>query len=265
MGITLLAHAAMPLKFWDEAFQTVVFLINRLPSKVIDNDTPLHRLYKQEPDYSFLRTFGYAVWPNLRAYNTCKLQFRSKRCVFIGYRNSLKGFKCLDPSEGRIYISRDVVFDETVFPFSQLHANAGAQLRTELQVLPQILLNPSMSFGDAHIHDQHFTSSVPANVSSSSMFQSIEKTSTPNSACSSEHGDADQPYRMCPVPSGHTHANGDPPVDTTSIGSRSPSGSLRSPGVVPSTMIALMSSSTPAASPDPSAGEQLLDLATESG
>lgn len=136
MGITLLAHALMPLKFWDEAFQTAVFLINRLPSKVIHNDTPLHRLYGEEPDYTFLRTFGCAVWPNLRAYNTRKLQFRLKRCVFIGYSNSHKGFKCLDPCEGWVYISRDVVFDENVFPFATLHPNASARLRAELQILP---------------------------------------------------------------------------------------------------------------------------------
>jgi histone deacetylase 1/2 len=29
-----------------------------------------------------------------------------------------KGYKCLDHSTGRIYISRDVVFDETVFPYA---------------------------------------------------------------------------------------------------------------------------------------------------
>jgi hypothetical protein len=29
-----------------------------------------------------------------------------------------KGYKCLDRSTGRIYISRDVVFDESVFPFA---------------------------------------------------------------------------------------------------------------------------------------------------
>ena len=29
-----------------------------------------------------------------------------------------KGYKCLDKSTGRIYISRDVVFDESVFPFA---------------------------------------------------------------------------------------------------------------------------------------------------
>lgn len=53
-----------------------------------------------------------------------------------------KGFKCLNVSTGRIYISRDVVFDEQIFPFSQLHANAGAQLRKEVVPLPPNLLNP---------------------------------------------------------------------------------------------------------------------------
>lgn len=94
----------------------------------------------------FLRTFGCACWPNLRPYNNRKLQFRSRRCVFLGYSNLHKGFKSLDPFEGRIYISRDV-FDEHVFPFSQMHPNAGARLRAELVVLPDVVLNPSSSFG----------------------------------------------------------------------------------------------------------------------
>lgn len=105
----------MPLKLWDEAFLTAVFLINRLPSKVIQNDTPYERLFGQKPDYSFLRTFSCACWPNPRPYNTKKVQFRSKRCVFLRYSNSHKGFKCLDPSEGRVYISHDIEterFDE---------------------------------------------------------------------------------------------------------------------------------------------------------
>lgn len=102
------------------------------------------------------------------AYNSKKLQFRSKRCVFLEYSNLHKGFKCLDPSEGRVYISRDVVFDERVFPFSQMHPNAGARLRAELSLLPDILKNPSSSFGDATLRDQTLTNSLPTNVSPSS-------------------------------------------------------------------------------------------------
>jgi hypothetical protein len=35
-----------------------------------------------------------------------------------------------------VYISRDVVFDETVFPFHKLNPNAGARLRAEILLLP---------------------------------------------------------------------------------------------------------------------------------
>lgn len=58
VGLSLLAHASMPLKFWDEAFITATYLINRLPSKIINNETPLERLHHHPPDYSVLRTFG---------------------------------------------------------------------------------------------------------------------------------------------------------------------------------------------------------------
>lgn len=64
---------------------------------------------------------------------------RSKQCAFLGYSNIHKGFKCLDISTGRVYISRDVVFDENIFPFERLHANAGARLRSEILLLPSSL------------------------------------------------------------------------------------------------------------------------------
>jgi hypothetical protein len=35
-GLSLLAHASMALKFWDEAFLAATYLINRLPSKLKD-------------------------------------------------------------------------------------------------------------------------------------------------------------------------------------------------------------------------------------
>lgn len=61
VGLSLLAHASMPLKFWDEAVLTAIFLINRLPSRVINNETPYERLFGDAPDYSFLRAFSCAV------------------------------------------------------------------------------------------------------------------------------------------------------------------------------------------------------------
>jgi histone deacetylase 1/2 len=117
----------MPLKFWDEAFLAATYLINMLPTKVIDNETPMERLLT--PDYASLRTFGCACWPNLWPFNKRKLAFRSKQCAFIGYSPRHKDVKCLDIKSGQIYLSRDVVFDESVFSFASLHPNAGALLR----------------------------------------------------------------------------------------------------------------------------------------
>jgi histone deacetylase 1/2 len=120
-GLSLLAHASMPVKFWDEAFYTAVYLINRLPTHVIDNANPLECLLgdKAKPNYDLLKSFGCACWPCLRPYNARKLTFCSKECVFIGYSSHHKGYKCLDIATGRIYISRNVIFDETVYPFSR--------------------------------------------------------------------------------------------------------------------------------------------------
>jgi hypothetical protein len=54
-----------------------------------------------------------------------------------------KDFKCLDIPTGRVYISQDVIFDENVFPFANLHSNAGAQLQSEILVLPPAHPNPN--------------------------------------------------------------------------------------------------------------------------
>lgn len=129
VGLALLANASMSLKFWDEAFLTATYLINMLPSKVIDNDTPIERLFKQSPDYSSLHIFGCACWPNLRPYNQRKLPFCSTQYVFLGYSPMHKGVKCLDIKSGHVYISRDVVFNENMFSFANLNPNAGAQLQ----------------------------------------------------------------------------------------------------------------------------------------
>jgi hypothetical protein len=47
-----------------------------------------------------------------------KLAARSTACVFLGYPSSHKGYRRLDLSSRRIIISRHIVFDESIFPFT---------------------------------------------------------------------------------------------------------------------------------------------------
>lgn len=48
---------------------------------------------------------------------------RASACVFLGYSNSQKGYKVQDLLTNKIFISRDVVFHETMFPCSHLPQN----------------------------------------------------------------------------------------------------------------------------------------------
>lgn len=52
-------------------------------------------------------------------YKTNKLDPTYLPCVFIGYSNKHKGYKCIYPLTGRIYILRHVVFDKLVLPYSK--------------------------------------------------------------------------------------------------------------------------------------------------
>jgi hypothetical protein len=65
-------------------------------------------------------------------HNAHKLQFRSRRCAFFGYSNMHKGFKYLDISTSRIYISHDVIFYENIFPFAELPNNSGSCYTSEI-------------------------------------------------------------------------------------------------------------------------------------
>ncbi|KAJ4720471.1 Retrovirus-related Pol polyprotein from transposon TNT 1-94 [Melia azedarach] len=115
-GLTLLAQASMPLKFWWEAFSTATFLINRLATPTLGDKSPFHALFHTKPDYTMIKVFGCECYPFLRPYNRHKFDFHTSKCVLLGLSVLHKGYLCLHHS-GRIYIARHVTFNEGSFPF----------------------------------------------------------------------------------------------------------------------------------------------------
>lgn len=104
-SFTLLSHSQMSLAYWLEAFNASVFLVNRMPTKALFDVSPWEVLFQKSPNYSFLRVFDCACYPWLRPYTCNKMKFRSIKCVFIGYNLNHKGYCCLDPITGRVYLS----------------------------------------------------------------------------------------------------------------------------------------------------------------
>ena len=61
--------------------------------------------------------FGCECFPYLRPFQHQKLNFKLKPCLFLDYSPNHKGYKCFSNS-GRLYISRNVIFNETTFPYA---------------------------------------------------------------------------------------------------------------------------------------------------
>lgn len=115
-GLTLLHRASLPLSLWSYAFNAAVYLINRLPTSILDSKSPFECLLHTLPNYSKLRVFGCLCYPWLRPYNNHKLEQRSKPCLFLGYSNVHNSYICFEPTNHKIYYSRHVHFIENHFP-----------------------------------------------------------------------------------------------------------------------------------------------------
>ncbi|KAL8138353.1 hypothetical protein V2J09_004354 [Rumex salicifolius] len=166
---TLLFQAHLPPKFWVEALNTAVHLINRLPSKPIHNKTPYEVLYGRPPVYHHLRVFGCACYPNLSSTTPDKLSPRSTKCVFLGYPSNHSGYQCMDLATNKIIILRHVVFDESYFPFQH---DLSPPSPAQYDFLNYITLHQS------YFPSQHF----PPTTNHSSSPTSIHNPTTPPSS-----------------------------------------------------------------------------------
>ncbi|KAL6328660.1 hypothetical protein AAG906_003345 [Vitis piasezkii] len=97
--------------------------LNAFKQTMVKSSLPSPGFYlfmKDLPDYFHFKVFGCLCYPHLRHLNTNKFHPRFTPCTFLSYATSHKGYLCLNPTIGRLYISRHVVFAKTTFPFQAL-------------------------------------------------------------------------------------------------------------------------------------------------
>lgn len=59
------------------------------------------------------------------------------RCVSFRQHLNAQGYKCLDKTFGRIYISHDAIFDESRFPFGVSSISNSPSLTSKIIYVPQ--------------------------------------------------------------------------------------------------------------------------------
>ena len=106
----------MPRFYWGEAVKSAAYLINRTPSRVIDFQTPQPKLQSllSIPHLPNLepRVFGCTVYVHILKILRNKLDPCAKRCVFVGYYEFQKGYRCYDPGTRKLHETLDASFRE---------------------------------------------------------------------------------------------------------------------------------------------------------
>lgn len=133
-------QAGLPIEFWAECALTACYLINRTPSKLLNDKTPYEMLYKRKPAFDQLHVFGCLCYAHNQNHHGDKFASRSRRCVFLGYPYGKKGWRLYDLEKEECFTSRDVLFQETFFPFLERKSKTTttSPITQTMETLPTI-------------------------------------------------------------------------------------------------------------------------------
>ncbi|XP_074304193.1 uncharacterized protein LOC141638914 [Silene latifolia] len=155
---SLKLHAHLPAKFWGDCILAATYLINKMPTIVLDWQTPYEVLFSQKPKYEELRVFGCLCYASIPLGQSDKFAAKAKKCIMIGYPFGKKGYKVYDLETHKCFFSRDVKFQEHIFPFKSSDKDLLFNSET-LQVSddPLALVNP----GDSQCLVSHRDVQIP--------------------------------------------------------------------------------------------------------
>ena len=116
-ALCMLHFAGLSHGFWKLALDAAVHTYNRQPMKRLKWECPITLWTGKKPDVSYFRVFGCKAYVHVqRDKRHGKLDQKAVERTFVGYESGSKGYRLWNPSTRQIEVSRDVVFDETIFP-----------------------------------------------------------------------------------------------------------------------------------------------------
>jgi Reverse transcriptase (RNA-dependent DNA polymerase)/GAG-pre-integrase domain/Integrase core domain/gag-polypeptide of LTR copia-type len=112
----LLLEKNVPQKFWDCAVTAAVYVINRMPTKANDYQTPIKALSSFCTIPSILnlppKIFGCVAYVHVPKTQRSKIESCAIKCVYLGLGSHQKGYKCYEPISRKWFVSMDVTFLE---------------------------------------------------------------------------------------------------------------------------------------------------------
>lgn len=106
---TMIYHKHLDKKFWAEAINTAVFVMNRIGISRYTDKTPFYLWYKKDYDISFFKIFGSKVAAHIPKQKRHKLDAKSKTGILVGYSENVKGYRVYFPKNNKVEILRDII------------------------------------------------------------------------------------------------------------------------------------------------------------
>lgn len=159
---TMMIHGHIPHRFWADAVLTVCYLINRMPSFVLDGAIPYNVLFPTAPLFPVSpKVFGCVCYVYDHLPSRTKLDPKSLRCIFVSYSGTQKGYRCYSSTLRRYFVSSDVIFMESVPYF--LNSESGP-LSTSSNSPPimTILKYPDVHISSSSILESGVSPTLPA-------------------------------------------------------------------------------------------------------
>jgi hypothetical protein len=133
----MMSQTDPPLSFWGYALKTVVFTLNRVPTKSVER-TPYEIWTGKCPELSFLKVWGCEAY--VKCLMSDKLTPKSDKYLFVGYLRETKGYYFYNKAEGKVFIAHNGVFMEKEF-LSNGVSGSKVQLE-EIQEIPKNVSAP---------------------------------------------------------------------------------------------------------------------------
>jgi hypothetical protein len=118
-----------------------------MPLRTVDFSTPFEMLTSTTSFKVPSKKFGYVCFVHNTSPVISKLDAKSHKCVFVGYSNGKKGYKCYDPVKKKMFESLNVTFKETESYFVLSNAQSNTSPVTFQNTLEVVITLPSGRIG----------------------------------------------------------------------------------------------------------------------